>query len=101
MTEDLPYSDVMSMDVPILTARCRARGGSASELVVLDLTMAGCMVSTGGLTLKVDQRILVKLRPLEVLPATVRWVEDRTAGLEFERPLYKPVLDHLRRHFRL
>jgi hypothetical protein len=99
--DDHQTTDVLSMDVPILTARCRARGGSASELVVLDLTMAGCMVATRGLTHKVGQRVLVKLRPLEVLAGTIRWVEDRTAGIEFERPLYKPVLDHLRRHFRL
>jgi hypothetical protein len=99
--EDLQRTDVLSMDVPILTARCRARGGSASELVVLDLTTAGCLVATGGLTLKVNQRVLVKLLPLEVLAGKIIWVEDRTAGIEFERPLYKPVLDHLRRHFRL
>src|SRR4051812_15165989 len=101
MMEDLQPTDVLSMDVPILTARCRARGGSASELVVLDLTTAGCLVATGGLTLKVNRRALVKLLPRKVRAAKFLGVEDRPAGIDSERPLYKPVLDHLRRHFRL
>ena len=39
------------------------------------------------------------LRPerMEGLCGTVRWVSGHEAGIEFDRPLYAPVVEHLHR----
>jgi hypothetical protein len=36
---------------------------------------------------------------MEGLCGEVRWVRGHEAGIEFERPLYEPVVEHLHRQF--
>ena len=49
------------------------------------------------MNLNVGQRIIIKLESMEGTSATVRWVTNEEAGLEFDRPLYGPVVEHLQR----
>ena len=80
-------------------AKCRLTTGSVSGIIVLDLSVAGCMIDTCALAIRPRQRILIQLPSLAYSAARVLWVEEKLAGLEFEQPLYGPVLDHLLRVF--
>ena len=42
---------------------------------------------------KLDETIWVKFEGLEILEATVCWIEDRSAGVEFTRPMHVAVFD--------
>ena len=50
---------------------------------------------TRSLRLSVGQRIVVRPEGFEGLAATVRWVSKHQVGVEFERPLYGPVVEHI------
>ena len=78
-----------------LTARCRQSTGGVSEIEILDINEAGCLVHKGRMRMANGDRLLIKLPGLEHMAAYVAWVEDEQAGFTFEQPLYGPVLRHL------
>ena len=78
-----------------LTAKLRNARGGMSDVVILDLSAAGCMIDARGTGLKVDDRVLLKLQGLEFQPCYVLWNEDDKAGLTFERILSLSVYEHL------
>src|SRR5258706_6291122 len=80
-----------------ITAKCRSLTGMAGDVVLQDITPEGCRVLTRSAVLNVDQRIVIRLESMEGVPATVRWVTRHEAGLEFDWPLYGPVVEHLHR----
>ncbi len=79
-----------------MVARCRSRAGGTLDVRVLDLSAFGCMIDRRTASLKPKDRVLIKLQRLAFQAATVIWVEDDRAGLEFEQPLYEPVLEYLK-----
>jgi hypothetical protein len=81
----------------VLLARIRARKGTINDIRVLDLSLAGCIIDRCALSLACNERVLIKLPGLALMPCYVCWMEESTVGLEFEQPLYEPVLDHLLR----
>jgi hypothetical protein len=81
----------------VLLARVRARRGTINDVRVLDLSLAGCIIDRRALNLAREERVLIKLPGLALMPCYVCWLEESKAGLEFEQPLYEPVLDHLLR----
>ena len=81
----------------VLLAKIRARKGTISDIRVLDLSLAGCIIDRRALSLARDERVLIKLPGLALMACYVCWMEEHTVGLEFEQPLYEPVLDHLLR----
>lgn len=83
----------------VLVSRLRSRTGRVTEVNVIDLSLAGCLIEKQALVLHQDDRILLKLPGLRYLPAHVSWIEDRNAGLVFEEPLYEPVLNHVVKSF--
>jgi len=83
----------------VLISRLRSRTGRVNEVNVVDLSLAGCMLERQSLSVYVDDRVLLKLPGLRYLPARVTWIEDRHTGLEFEVPLYEPVLNHVIKSF--
>lgn len=85
--------------VKFIPARCRTSSGKVSDIAILDLSVAGCLVDTRSLLFRPEERVLVKLPGLGFLPAHVIWAENERAGLEFEELLYEPVLEHLQRSF--
>jgi hypothetical protein len=79
----------------VLFAHCRSGAGAAIDLRVLDISAAGLMVERRAWNIQPEQRVLVKLEGLGYQPAIVLWVEEDKAGLQFEQPLYEPVLAHV------
>lgn len=78
-----------------LPANCRTQGGLRGSGRILDLSPLGCCVSTNGLFVRVGLKVVIRPKGLEGLMGTVRWIEKYRAGIEFDRPLYEPVVDHL------
>lgn len=75
-----------------LKAKCRLPNRAVAELSVVDISPAGCMIERRAWTLRVNDRVLIKLPDLEYRPATVIWADDENAGIEFEQLLYEPIL---------
>lgn len=38
---------------------------------------------------------MIRPQGMEILTGVVRWMRGGVAGVEFDRPIYGPVLDHL------
>ena len=85
-----------------MPARCRLMSGLQDNVVVSDLSTHGCCITTRTLTLCAGTRVMLKLDGLESISCTVRWAENGHCGLQFERPIYEPVVEHLcRLHVRM
>ena len=83
----------------LLSARCRTRSGFVDQGRISNLSAEGCRFESFALTLHEGDLVVVRPEGLEGLCGRVRWVSRHTAGIEFERPIYGPVLEHLhRRH---
>jgi len=85
----------------VLVSRLRSRTGLVNTVHVVELTMAGCMIEKCALSMRQDDRVLLRMPGLRYLPAIVVWIDEGRAGLAFEDPLYEPVLDHLRKAFKV
>lgn len=86
-------------DSVAMTARVRSTGGMVRDVVVTDLTAEGCCIAKPDLRLRVPQRISIKLESLEYMLGHIKWALDSTAGIQFDRPLYGPVAEHLQQRF--
>ena len=69
--------------------------GLKDEGHLSDISAEGCCVTTRGLFYRVGASVIIRPEGLEGIAGTVRWVEGCRAGVQFERPLYGPVLEHL------
>ena len=78
-----------------LSANCRSCNGLRDEGWITDISPHGCRVRAGGLFVQVGMRVTVRPAGLEALLGTVRWIEGVTAGIEFDSPLYPPVVAHI------
>lgn len=81
----------------VMNAKLRIIGGKGVDVSVIDLTADGCRIAKPSIELRVKQQVAVKLESLDYLKGCVRWSDESTAGIEFERPLYGPVFEHLQR----
>ena len=81
----------------LLVARCRRTLGATGNVSITDLTAEGCCISGGGL--HVGQGVTIKPELFEALAGTVRWVSADEAGVEFDRPLYGAVAEHLQQEY--
>ena len=72
----------------------RAPGHDSYQVRILDLSTDGCRVELVERP-NVGDLMMVKFEGLEVMDADVAWVEDRMAGLKFDRPIHPAVLDLL------
>ena len=82
-----------------MPARCRTLGGFIDDLVIRDLSAHGCRVFSHALTLRPKGKVVVRPQGIEGLCGTVRWVRGHEAGIEFDQPLYQPVVEHLHQRF--
>lgn len=83
----------------VLPARCRSRSGFVDHVVISDLSEGGCRIDSLGLVLGVGDMVVVRPQALEGLTGVIRWTKGHSAGIEFDRPLYGPVVEHLQRAF--
>jgi hypothetical protein len=83
-----------------LVAQCRSRSGNIMELAVHDLSLGGCMVERLAWSVRPGDHVLIRLPGLSFQPASVLWVEGEFIGIEFDQPLYEPVMAHVLKEFR-
>lgn len=62
---------------------------------ISDISAEGCRLSADSLYFRIGMRLVIRPAGLEGLTGVVRWVLGDTAGVEFDTPIYGPVLDHL------
>jgi hypothetical protein len=80
-----------------LTAQCRTQNGLRDQGEISDISAQGCCVRVRGLLFRVGTRVVIRPQGLEGLTGIVRWVDRDFAGIEFDRAIYQPVVDHLLR----
>lgn len=95
-TADARRSRRLALTLP---ARCRTLNGFGDDVVIRDLSAEGCRIMSFALSVRVGGHVVVRPQGLEGLCGTVRWVRGHEAGIEFDRPLYTPVVDHLHRQY--
>ena len=81
-----------NFDVP---GRYRNGSGRAHQVLFLDVSEYGCRFCDPCGSLSKDDRISIRLGGLGPLAATVKWRDKRFVGVEFNQPLYLPVLHNL------
>ena len=72
-------------------------GGKGVDIAVTDLTIFGCSIIKPPVELRKKQVVSIKLEYLDYVKGIVRWSSQDTAGIEFDRPLYAPVAEHLQK----
>lgn len=80
-----------------LPANCRTQSGLRGSGRISDISPQGCCISTNGLFVRVGLKVVIRPEGLEGVLGTVRWIDGERAGIEFDKPLYEPVVDHLAR----
>ena len=78
-----------------LSAQCRTQSGLRDSGKISDISADGCCVSTRGLFVRVGGRVMIRPEGMEGLSGIIRWVDGFRAGIQFDSPIYAPVLDHL------
>ncbi len=66
---------------------------------ISDISGAGCCLVADTILVKVDARIVIRPEGIEGLGGIVRWIRGNRVGVEFDTPLYQPVVDHLTARF--
>lgn len=79
----------------VIPARCRSRSGFVDRGTISNLSLEGCRFESHALTLHPGDLVVVTPSGLEGLCGQVRWVLGHSAGIEFQRPFYAPVFEHL------
>jgi hypothetical protein len=89
-----------SARVPVTAiVKLRRRGHDNFSAKAFDFSREGCKLEfreRPGL----DETVWVKFDQLELLEATVCWVDDMCVGVEFARPLHQAVFEMLAARFR-
>lgn len=78
-----------------MPVQCRTQSGLRDNGEIFDISEEGCCLQITGLFLKVGGRLIMRPSGLEPFSGIVRWISGDFAGVEFERPMYGPVVDHL------
>jgi len=78
-----------------IAARARTMGGMRDEAWLCDISTHGCRIVTKTLYLSVGMRVTIKPEGMEAFSGMVRWLGADGAGVEFDNPLYGPVVEHL------
>ncbi|WP_343612967.1 PilZ domain-containing protein [Novosphingobium sp.] len=78
-----------------LAAKCRTMGGMRDEAYLCDISTHGCKMVTRSLYLSIGMRVTIKPDGMEAISGVVRWLSQDGAGIEFDSPLYAPVVENL------
>ena len=78
-----------------IAARARTMGGMRDQAWLCDISTHGCRIVTKTLYLSVGMRVTIKPEGMEAFSGMVRWLGPDGAGVEFDNPLYGPVVEHL------
>lgn len=80
-----------------LAVQCRTLSGMRDTGEISDITAEGCCLTTRSLFFRPGTRLIVKPQGMEGMSGVVRWVRGDQAGIEFDRPLYGPIVDFIAR----
>jgi hypothetical protein len=78
-----------------MPARCRTMSGMRDDGELSDISTRGCCVTTRGLFLHIGHRVIIKPEGMEGITGVVRWLSGNRAGIEFDMPLYGPIVEHM------
>ena len=78
-----------------MAVQCRTQSGMRDDGEISDISVEGCCLRMRGLYFRVGARLIIRPKGLEGLAGVVRWISSDLAGVEFDRPIYGPVLEHL------
>lgn len=78
-----------------MPASCRSSTGLRDEGWLEDLSAVGCCFVTRATCFKAGSHVVLRPGGLEGITGLVRWVRANRCGIEFSKPLYGAVLDHL------
>lgn len=101
----LGMTAAMSVEIPrraqrksvVLPAQCRMTSGMRDTGEISDISTQGCRIRTDTVLFRVGSRVVIRPDGMEALGGTVRWIAGDYAGLEFDREIYGPIIDHLAR----
>jgi hypothetical protein len=62
---------------------------------ISDISTQGCCVTAGDLLFRVGSHVVIRPDGMEAVGGTVRWIARNFAGIEFDRSIHAPVLEHL------
>lgn len=82
-----------------MPARCRMVSGYAEDVVIRDVSAEGCRIMGYALHVRPGTKVVVRPDGMEGLCGTVRWAAGPEAGVEFDRPLYPAIAEHMHRTF--
>ena len=80
-----------------LHASIAAPEGGECGVTLVNINAQGCCLTTGGLTLRPDTPVVVRLETGDSLNGIVRWFDGEKAGLAFAHSLPPERVDYLRR----
>lgn len=76
--------------------RYRTGSGLARDVPILEISETGCRFFDKFGRLKGGDEITLRIGTIGPVVGTVRWSRDQITGIEFEKPLYGPVFEHIR-----
>ena len=92
-------SRISNRDAVWMEGYCITRLNRKFQVGVTDLSAEGCRIALRGKQIGIFEPVAIRFEGLEALEANVVWVAHDYAGLQFNRPLYGPVVDHyIRQH---
>ena len=74
----------------------RTGSGKPIQAEITDLSENGCAFTVGTVWMQNSDHASLRIGDLGPIDATIRWVNDRQVGIEFHRPVYGSVFEHLR-----
>jgi hypothetical protein len=79
----------------LLDARCRKTSWFVNQVELVNVSEGGCCICGRLDGLAAGDEVTLRLADLGAVPGSVRWVEERRAGIAFASPLAQPVVDEL------
>ncbi len=76
--------------------RYRTGNGIARDVPIIEISETGCRFYDRFGRLTEETELSIKIETIGPIIATVRWCNDYIVGVEFERPIYGPVFEHIR-----
>jgi hypothetical protein len=95
MSEGLTHSRHVQRKQVRMAAACRSSTGLRDEGWLEDISAEGCCLVTRTIYFKVGSRIVIRPQGLEGVTGVVRWIAANKAGIQFDHPLYGPIIEHL------
>lgn len=74
----------------------RTESGIKGRATLYDVSLEGCSFLDRDQMTKEGQRLRIWFTNVGPFKGTIRWTREDVAGMEFDKPLYVPIFEHLR-----